>query len=163
MLRKWRLSPRNGCRGTTAKPWNGPFPSPIPRRLRMITHPPKTQFCNYAALPKGHKKGHAAPFCTKRYPPTPFDINQSVTAEAAGSSPVVPAIQSKAVSRISLKPSRAQKGRVSRHFCALFGDPQFPIQQREALLTYRKKKPATLPPPALHASRALLPACKRPK
>src|ERR1700735_2105332 len=54
MLRKWRLSPRNGCRGTTAKPWNGPFPSPIPRRLRMITHPPKTQFCNYAALPKGH-------------------------------------------------------------------------------------------------------------
>ena len=30
------------------------------------------------------------------------------------------------------------------------------------LLTYRKKRPATLPPPALHASRALLPACKHP-
>ena len=35
----------------------------------------------------------------------------TVTAEAAGSSPVVPAIHSKAVKRISPKPSKARKGR----------------------------------------------------
>lgn len=35
MLRKWRLRPRSGCPGTIAKPWNGPFPSPIPRRVGM--------------------------------------------------------------------------------------------------------------------------------
>ena len=40
----------------------------------------------------------------------------AVTAEAAGSSPVVPAILFKAVSRISFKASRAQKGHVSRPF-----------------------------------------------
>jgi hypothetical protein len=42
----------------------------------------------------------------------------SVTAEAAGSSPVVPAIHSKPVRRILLKPSGARKGHVSRLFCA---------------------------------------------
>jgi hypothetical protein len=47
----------------------------------------------------------------------------AVTAEAAGSSPVVPAIHSMAVRRISFKPSRAQKGHVSRPFCALFQRP----------------------------------------
>jgi hypothetical protein len=47
----------------------------------------------------------------------------AVTAEVASSSLVVPAIHPKAVRRISLKPSRAQKGHVSRPFCALFRRP----------------------------------------
>jgi hypothetical protein len=46
----------------------------------------------------------------------PRSSNGTVTAEAAGSSPVVPAIHSKAVRRISFKPSRTQKGHVSRPF-----------------------------------------------
>ena len=37
----------------------------------------------------------------------------SVTAEAAGSSPVVPAIHSKSLALISAKPSRAQKGHIT--------------------------------------------------
>jgi hypothetical protein len=60
----------------------------------------------------------------------------SVTAEVASSSLVVPAIHSKAVRRISLKPSRAQKGHVSRPFCAPF--------QRPAV-----SYPATSAPPSL--------------
>ena len=44
----------------------------------------------------------------------------SVTAEVAGSSPVVPAIHSKRFRRSLRKPSRARKGRVARPFCALF-------------------------------------------
>src|SRR5882762_7318015 len=86
----------------------------------------------------------------------------TVTAEVASSSLVVPAILSKALRRISLKPLGARKGRVSRPFCALLGDPELPIQQRVLLHPHRKKRLATSPPPALHASRALLPACKRP-
>src|SRR6266478_3956424 len=86
----------------------------------------------------------------------------SVTAEVASSSLVVPAILSKALRRISLKPLGARKGRVSRLSCALLGDPELPIQQRVLLHPHRKKRLATSPPPALHASRALLPACKRP-
>src|SRR5260370_27852410 len=54
MLRKWRRRPRHGCPGTIAKPWNGPFPSPIPRRVGMNYSRPETKFCDYAALPKGH-------------------------------------------------------------------------------------------------------------
>ena len=52
----------------------------------------------------------------RRCPPTPFDISQlhqarfSATAEAEGSSPVVPAIPSKRVVPISLKPRKGQKG-----------------------------------------------------
>src|SRR5438034_8026012 len=87
----------------------------------------------------------------------------AVTAEVASSSLVVPAILSKALRRISLKPLGARKGRVSRPFCALLGDPELPIQQRVLLHPHRKKRLATSPPPALHASRALLPACKRPR
>src|SRR6266478_8864771 len=49
---------------------------------------------------------------------------KAVTAEVASSSLVVPAILSKRVRRISLKPSRARKGHVSRPFCALCSDPQ---------------------------------------
>jgi hypothetical protein len=60
----------------------------------------------------------------------------AVTAEAASSSPVVPAIHSKAVRQISLKPSRAQKRHVSRPFCAPF--------QRSAV-----SYPATTAPPDL--------------
>src|SRR5260370_39545573 len=48
----------------------------------------------------------------------------TVTAEVASSSLVVPAILFKRVRRISLKPSRARKGHVSRPFCALCSDPQ---------------------------------------
>ena len=47
-------------------------------------------------------------------------VSCSVTAEVASSSLVVPAILSKALRRISLKPLGARKGRVSRPFCALF-------------------------------------------
>ena len=43
-----------------------------------------------------------------------------VTAEAAGSSPVVPAIHSKRVGRISLKPTRVQKGAFLHPFCTPF-------------------------------------------
>src|SRR5258708_8486872 len=57
--------------------------------------------------------------CCKTYP------SKTVTAEVASSSLVVPAIHSKAVRRISFKPSRARKGHVSRPFCALFSDLQF--------------------------------------
>ena len=91
-----------------------------------------------------------------------LSLGVSVTAEVASSSLVVPAIHSKAVRRISFKPLRTQKGHVSRPFCALFNEQNFPIRQRVALHPYRKKRPAISPPPALHASRALLPACKRP-
>jgi hypothetical protein len=48
----------------------------------------------------------------------PVDSALDLAAEVASSSLVVPAILSKAVKRISLKPSRARKGRVSRPFCA---------------------------------------------
>jgi hypothetical protein len=47
-----------------------------------------------------------------------------VTAEAAGSSPVVPAIHSKRVALISPKPTRTQKGRILRPFCVPFFVPQ---------------------------------------
>jgi hypothetical protein len=53
-----------------------------------------------------------------------------VTAEAAGSSPVVPAIHSKRVRTISLKPSRTQKGT----FLCLFWGPF----RNHFLLLYRK-------------------------
>src|SRR5258705_5669209 len=43
-----------------------------------------------------------------------------VTAEAAGSSPVVPAIHSKRVARISMKPTRVQKGAFLHPFCTPF-------------------------------------------
>jgi len=44
----------------------------------------------------------------------------SVTAEAAGSSPIVPAIHSRGFARISLKPTRAQKGAFLHPFCIPF-------------------------------------------
>ena len=43
----------------------------------------------------------------------------SVTAEAAGSSPIVPAIHSRGFARISLKPTRAQKGAFLHPFSSL--------------------------------------------
>jgi ABC-type branched-subunit amino acid transport system substrate-binding protein len=46
-------------------------------------------------------------------------LESAVTAEVAGSSPVVPAIPSKALKRISLKPSRARKGHVSRPYAQM--------------------------------------------
>ena len=52
--------------------------------------------------------------------PMTYSAVRAVTAEAAGSSPVVPAIHSKRVRRIPLKPSRARKGRIPRPICALF-------------------------------------------
>ena len=45
---------------------------------------------------------------------------RTVTAEAAGSSPVVPAIHSKRVVPVSLKPSRTQKGTFSCSFLCPF-------------------------------------------
>jgi hypothetical protein len=45
---------------------------------------------------------------------------RAVTAEAAGSSPVVPAIHSKRVVAISLKPTRVQKGAFLHPFCTHF-------------------------------------------
>jgi hypothetical protein len=48
-----------------------------------------------------------------------YDV--TVTAEAAGSSPVVPAILSKRVRQSLRKASRARKGRIS----PLFGSPGF--------------------------------------
>jgi hypothetical protein len=86
----------------------------------------------------------------------------AVTAEAASSSPVVPAIHSKAVRQISLNHQGRKKDTFRGPFVPLFSDPQFPIQQRLPLLTYRKKRRAILPPPALLTSRALRPACKHP-
>jgi hypothetical protein len=61
----------------------------------------------------------------KRCPPTPFDINRlhhvvAVTAEVASSSLVVPAILSKTVTRLSLKPTRVQKGAFLHPLCTLF-------------------------------------------
>src|SRR6266581_9134120 len=54
----------------------------------------------------------------------PRTYGDSVTAEVASSSLVVPAILSKPLRRFSLKPSRARKGHVSRPFCVLCSDPQ---------------------------------------
>ena len=47
-------------------------------------------------------------------------LQRTVTAEAAGSSPVVPAIHSKEVASTSAKPSRTQKGRAWRPCRVLF-------------------------------------------
>jgi hypothetical protein len=59
-----------------------------------------------------------------------------------------------------LKPLGREKGTFRALFVPFFGDPEFPVQQRVLLHPHWKKRPATSPPPALHASRALLPACK---
>jgi hypothetical protein len=50
----------------------------------------------------------------------PTAARPPVTAEVAGSSPVVPAIHSKRVVRISMKPTRVQKGAFLHPFCTSF-------------------------------------------
>src|ERR1700688_3208361 len=54
---------------------------------------------------------------------TPYS---AVTAEAAGSSPVVPAIPSEALGLILAKPSRTQKGTLLCAFLCPFSPGQFP-------------------------------------
>jgi hypothetical protein len=46
--------PVEWMRGTIVKPWSGPSPSPIPRRVRTNHSWLETQFCDYATLPKTH-------------------------------------------------------------------------------------------------------------
>jgi len=50
----------------------------------------------------------------------PVMTPRAVTAEAAGSSPVVPVIHAKRVAKISVKPSRTQKGTFRDLFCVPF-------------------------------------------
>ena len=64
----------------------------------------------------------------------------TVTAEAAGSSPVVPAILSKRVARISLKLSRAQKGTFSCLITSCRGKLKWNLPMGKPL-----RKPATKP------------------
>ena len=58
--------------------------------------------------------------CTKSFRPYPISPTVAVTAEVASSSLVVPAILSKRVERISLQPTRVQKGAFLHPFCTSF-------------------------------------------
>jgi len=89
----------------------------------------------------------------------------AVTAEAAGSSPVVPATHSKALGLILAKPSRTQKGTFLYPFLCPFSPGQFPssmvltlqrhpIQTVVTLRSLRTKTPTTRLLPELHVWRA---------
>ena len=78
----------------------------------------------------------------------------TVTAEVASSSLVVPAIHSKRVRLILLKPLRTRNGAFAPFSCPYLSGyvQQFPVRQEVTLHAHRKKRPATRPLLALHAS-----------
>ena len=89
----------------------------------------------------------------------------AVTAEVASSSLVVPAIHSKRVAPISLKPRRVQKGAILHPFSSIrtvFHELGFHRFDHSYASSFQNRRRAQGPLLARHALLARLPACKHP-
>ena len=112
------------------------------------------------------------PMSVRRHRLVSIDYITAVTAEVASSSLVVPAIHSKRVERISMKPTRVQKGAFLHPLLHPFSSIRAvvrcaAIQDLTAFTRVRsdssqKRIPARALPPEPHVLRARSLACKHP-